>query len=199
MGGAAHAAPPLVCLDMKPLLQFARATDALNEYLGRVLSWMTLAMVLFIFVLVLMRYVFGLGSTKMQEAVLYMHSIVFLACAGYTLLHNGHVRCDIFYSAATPRRKALIDLVGVFVFLLPTCILILWVGWPYVKASWAVLEGSIEGAMGIHGVYLLKSLILAFAGLVGLQGISLAIHSALLLAGVETTRGTLDEKHRNAP
>lgn len=182
---------------MKPLLLLlARATDALNEYLGRTLSWVTLAMVLVIFVLVLMRYVFGLGSTKMQEAVLYMHSTVFLACAGYTLLHNGHVRCDIFYSAATPRRRALIDLLGVFVFLLPTCILILWVGWPYVNASWAVLEGSIEGSMGIHGVYLLKTLILVFAGLVGLQGISLAIHSALLLAGVETSRGTLDEKHK---
>jgi TRAP-type mannitol/chloroaromatic compound transport system permease small subunit len=181
---------------MKPLLQFARATDALNEYLGRALSWVTLGMVLVIFLLVLGRYVFGLGSTKLQEAVLYMHSTIFLAGAGYTLLHNGHVRCDIFYSVASPRRKALIDLAGVFLFLLPTCFLIFWAGWPYVKASWTVLEGSIEGAMGIHGVYLLKTLILVFAGLVGLQGLSLAIHSALLLAGVESSRGTLDEKHK---
>ena len=196
MGGAARAAPPLLFLDMKPLLRFARATDALNEFLGRALSWLTLGMVLVIFLLVLGRYVFGLGSTKLQEAVLYMHSTVFLACAGYTLLHNGHVRCDIFYSVASPRRKALIDLAGVFLFLLPTCFLIFWVGWPYVKASWTVLEGSIEGAMGIHGVYLLKTLILVFAGLVGLQGLSLAIHSALLLAGVEASRGTLDEKHK---
>ena len=184
---------------MKPLLLVARATDVVNDYVGRALSWLTLGMVLTVFVLVLMRYVFGLGSTKMQEAVLYMHSTVFLACAGYTLLHNGHVRCDIFYSAASPRTKAIIDLVGVFLFLLPTCVLIFWAGWPYVKASWAVLEGSIEGAMGIHGVYLLKSLILVFAGLVGLQAISLAIHSALLLAGVEASRGTFEEKHRNAP
>lgn len=181
---------------MKPLLQFARATDALNEFIGRALSWVTLGMVLVVFLLVLMRYVFGLGSTKMQEAVLYMHSVVFLACAGYTLLHNGHVRCDIFYSVASARRKALIDLAGVFLFLLPACVLIFWVGWPYVKASWSVLEGSIEGSMGIHGVYLLKTLILLFAGLVGLQGLSLAIHSALLLAGVEASRGTLDEKHK---
>ncbi|MGD9953905.1 MAG: TRAP transporter small permease subunit, partial [Burkholderiales bacterium] len=77
---------------MKPLLLVARATDVVNDYVGRALSWLTLGMVLTVFVLVLMRYVFGLGSTKMQEAVLYMHSIVFLACAGYTLLHNGHVR-----------------------------------------------------------------------------------------------------------
>ncbi|MND00619.1 hypothetical protein D3C83_193020 [compost metagenome] len=53
--------------------------------------------------------------------------------------------------------------------------------------------------MGIHGVYLLKSLILVFAAVVGLQAISLAIHSALLLAGVEASRGTFEEKHRNAP
>ncbi|MEX2241856.1 MAG: TRAP transporter small permease subunit [Burkholderiales bacterium] len=181
---------------MKPLLLFARATDALNEYIGRVLAWVTLGMVLTEFVVVLMRYVFGLGSTIMQESIVYMHATVFLVCAGYTLLHNGHVRCDIFYSAATARHKALIDLVGVFVFLLPVCLLIAWVGWPYVKASWAVLEGSIEGSMGISGVYLLKTLILVFAGLVALQGLSLAIHSALLLAGVETSRGSLDEKAR---
>lgn len=181
---------------MKALLLFARATDALNEHIGRVLAWVTLGMVLTEFVVVLMRYVFGLGSTVMQESITYMHATVFLVCAGYTLLHNGHVRCDIFYSAATPRRKALIDLVGVFIFLLPMCVLVAWVGWPYVVASWAVLEGSIEGSMGISGVYLLKALILVFAVLVALQGVSLAIHSALLLAGVETTRGPLDEAAR---
>ena len=49
-----------------------------------------------------MRYVFGLGSVKLQESIVYMHATVFMVAAGYTLLHNGHVRCDIFY--APPRR-----------------------------------------------------------------------------------------------
>lgn len=179
---------------MKSLTQFARVIDGLNEHIGRAVSWLALGMVLVQFVLVMMRYVFGLGSTVIQESVVYMHAIVFLVCAGYTLVHNGHVRCDIFYSVATPRNKAIIDLIGVFVFLLPMCVLIGWVAWPYVRASWAVFEGSQEGGLGIPAVYLLKTLILVFAGLLVLQGLALAAHSTLILKGVETLGSAEEEK-----
>jgi TRAP-type mannitol/chloroaromatic compound transport system permease small subunit len=167
------------------LLLIARATDAANERIGVTVAWLALALVLVAFTVVLMRYVFGVGSVKMQESIVYMHATVFMVAAGYTLLHNGHVRCDIFYAAASPRRRALIDLIGVAVFLLPTCALIAWAAWPYVAQAWSVREGSQEGSLGIPGVYLLKSVILVFAGLVALQGIALALHSVLRLAGVE--------------
>ncbi|MEX2009248.1 MAG: TRAP transporter small permease subunit, partial [Dongiaceae bacterium] len=97
-------------------------------------------------------------------------------------LHDGHVRVDIFYRVASARRRALVDLVGVFVFLLPVCGLIWYVSWPYVAASWAVLEGSRETS-GIQAVYLFKAAILAFCLLVGVQGLSLAARAALVLAG----------------
>jgi TRAP-type mannitol/chloroaromatic compound transport system permease small subunit len=167
------------------LLLIARATDAANERIGVSIAWLALALVLVAFTVVLMRYVFGVGSVKMQESIVYMHAIVFMAAAGYTLLHNGHVRCDIFYAAASPRRRALIDLIGVVIFLLPTCALIAWAAWPYVAQAWAVREGSQEGSLGIPGVFLLKSIILVFAAVVALQGIALAIRSALHLAGAE--------------
>jgi len=138
------------------------------------------------------RYVFGLGSTLYQEAVVYMHATVFLVCAGYALVHNGHVRCDIFYSVMTPRTKALVDIVCTLVFLLPTCVLVWWTAWPYVKASWEILEASQEGRLGIPAVYLLKTLILVFAGLLALQAVSLLLQSALMLAGVAPTRGRVD-------
>ena len=165
---------------------FARAIDRLNETIGVTVAWLALFTVLIEFTVVLMRYVFGVGSVKMQESIVYMHATMFMVAAGYTLLHNGHVRCDIFYAAAPPRRKALIDLIGVFIFLLPMCALIAWAAWPYVAAAWAVREGSQEGSLGIPGVFLLKTIILVFAGLLALQGIALALHSTLRLAGVET-------------
>jgi TRAP-type mannitol/chloroaromatic compound transport system permease small subunit len=167
------------------LLYFARAIDGLNEGLGRTVAWLALILVLLQFVIVVMRYVFGLGSVKLQESIVYMHAMLFMLAAGYTLLHDGHVRCDIFYSTASPRAKALVDLFGVVVFLLPTCALIAWVAWPYVAASWAVREGSPEGSLGIPGVFLLKTVILVFAGLVTLQGLALGIHSLLVLARAE--------------
>ena len=170
---------------MTPLLRLARMTDRFNDWLGRSIAWLALAIVLVQFVVVVMRYVFGLGSVKLQESIVYLHAMVFMLGAGYTLLHNGHVRCDIFYSAATPRAKAWVDLFGVAVFLLPMCALIAWVAWPYVGAAWAVREGSPEGSLGIPGVFLLKTVILVFAGLLALQGLALAIHAALELTGVE--------------
>ena len=170
---------------MRLLLLIARATDALNERIGVTVAWLALFTVLVEFTVVVMRYVFGVGSVKMQESIVYMHATVFMVAAGYTLLHNGHVRCDIFYAEASPRGRALIDLIGVLIFLLPMCALIAWVAWPYVAAAWAVREGSQEGSLGIPGVYLLKSVILVFAALLALQGVSLAVHSALRLAGIE--------------
>jgi TRAP-type mannitol/chloroaromatic compound transport system permease small subunit len=170
---------------LRLLLLIARAIDRANERIGVTVAWLALFTVLVEFTVVVMRYVFGVGSVKMQESIVYMHATVFMVAAGYTLLHNGHVRCDIFYAEATPRRKAAIDLIGVAIFLLPMCALIAWEAWPYVTAAWAVREGSPEGRLGIPGVFLLKSMILVFAGLLGVQGIALAAHSALRLAGVE--------------
>ena len=177
---------------MSSLKRIANGIDAVNDWIGRTLSWLTLAMVLITFVVVLMRYVFGLGSTILQESVVYMHAIVFMACAGYTLVYNGHVRCDIFYSVASPRAKAIIDIIGTFIFLIPLCVLIFWVTWPYAAASWAVLEGSPEGRMGIPAVFLLKTLILVFAGLLSLQSVSLLLRSALFLAGATPSRGKFE-------
>jgi TRAP-type mannitol/chloroaromatic compound transport system permease small subunit len=117
---------------------------------------------------------------------------VFLVCAGYALVHNGHVRCDIFYAAMKPRTRAIVDIFGTLVFLLPVCVLVAWMGWPYVRASWAVMEISQEGRLGIPAVYLLKSFILAFTGLLMLQALSLMLQSALVVAGVEPTRGRVD-------
>jgi TRAP-type mannitol/chloroaromatic compound transport system permease small subunit len=182
---------------VRSLQIFARVIDRLNETVGVTVAWLALLMVLLEFAVVMMRYVFGLGSVKMQESIVYMHAIVFMVGAGYTLLHNGHVRCDIFYAAASPRRQALVDLFGVFVFLLPTCALIGWVAWPYVAAAWAVREGSPEGSLGIPGVYLLKSVVLVFAGLVALQGLARAARAALRLAGIDATAAAAD--HEGAP
>jgi len=128
----------------------------------------------------------------MQESIVYMHATVFLVCAGYALTHNGHVRCDIFYSVMTPRTKAIVDIAGTLVFLLPMCVLIWWMAWPYVRASWAVMEISQEGRLGIPAVYLLKTLILVFGTLLALQAVSLVVQSALLLAGASPNRGLVD-------
>jgi len=103
------------------LAALMRFIDSLNEQTGRFIAWCTVAMVLIQFSVVVMRYVFGISFIWMQESVVYLHSMVFMIGAGYTLLHNGHVRVDVFYRSANFRTKAIIDIFGVIFLLLPVC------------------------------------------------------------------------------
>ncbi len=168
---------------MDRLQHLASWIDRCNEAVGRTVAWLTVGTVLVQFTVVVLRYVFGVGLIWMQESIIYMHATVLMAGAGYTLLHSGHVRVDIFYRTASPERKAWTDLLGVVFFLIPVMILIITVAGPYVATSWAAYEGSVETS-GIQAVFILKSVILVFAAVVLLQGVSLAISSVLVLAGV---------------
>lgn len=164
------------------LAAFVRSVDRLNEAVGRGVAWLTLAMVLITFTVVVLRYVFSLGWVWMQESYVWLHGIVFMVGAGYTLLHDGHVRVDIFYRPRDARYKAWVDLFGSLVLLLPIVAMVFWVSLDYVIVSWTKLEESRE-AGGLPGLFLLKTVIWAFAALVALQGLSLAGRSALVLGG----------------
>ena len=166
------------------LRALARAIDSLNDRIGRAAAWLAVAMVVLQFVVVVLRYVFSYGSIFMQEGVIYLHAVLFLVGAGYTLMKGGHVRVDILYRGASPRRKALVDMAGTLLLLFPVCGIVAWATLPYVGQSWTVLEGSKETS-GIPAVFLLKSSILAFIALLVLQGFATVSRSLLLLLGDE--------------
>lgn len=170
---------------MRALAAFVRFVDRLDEAIGRAVSWLTLAMVMVTFAVVVLRYVFSLGWVWLQESYVWMHGLVFMLGAGYTLLHDGHVRVDVLYRGRGPRFRAWVDLIGVVALLLPMVFVIWDVAYPYVLASWQRLENSRE-AGGLPGLYLLKTAILVFCVLVGLQGMALAGRSLLLLLGRPT-------------
>lgn len=159
-----------------------RFIDRANDLIGRGIAWLTLAMVLITFAVVVLRYVFSIGFVWMQETYVWIHGVVFMVGAGYTMLHEGHVRVDIFYRDGSPRFKAWVDLFGSVALLLPVMAMIWIVAWPYVLSSWMQFEESRE-AGGLPGLFLLKSVILVFCLALGLQGVSLALRSALVLAG----------------
>lgn len=167
---------------MTALATFVRLIDALNDRIGRAVSWLTLAMVLITFVVVVLRYVFSIGFVWMQESYVWLHGVVFMVGAGYTLLHDGHVRVDIFYRPKGPRYKAWVDLAGSLALLLPVVTMVFWVSWPYVVSSWSRFEDSRE-AGGLPGLFLLKTVILVFCVLIGLQALSIAARAILTLAG----------------
>jgi len=156
--------------------------DGLNEAVGRAVSWLSLAMVLVTAAVVLLRYRYQMGSIALQETVLWLHGLLFLLGAGYTLKADRHVRVDVFYSRFSPRAKAGVNIVGSLLLLLPLCGWLLWLSGDYAATSWRMSESSGD-AGGLSAVYLLKSIVpLAFA-LLALQGLAELLRNVLRLRG----------------
>ncbi len=160
----------------------ADALDRVNSLVGRAARWLALLMLLAQFLVVVLRYLFGTSYIWGTETVLYLPAALFMLGAGYTLLVDGHVRVDIFYAGLGERGRALVDLLGTLLFLLPTCLVILWFTWRFTANSWAIREGPISVG-GIPASFLLKTLIPAFAILLLIQGTSLLLRSLVRLQG----------------
>ena len=116
--------------------------DRFTEVSGRLLSWLTILMVVLVVVVVITRYFLEIGSIALQESVTYLHAMVFMLGLAFTLKRGGHVRVDIFYRGYSIRGKAIVDLLGGLLFLLHFCLLIFISSWDYVMARWAIGEGS---------------------------------------------------------
>lgn len=139
--------------------------------LGRTVSWLTLAMVVLTFTIVILRYGLNEGWIWLQESVTYLHAMVFMIAAAWAFQTDDHVRVDIYYRDRSERDKAWVNLMGTLILLLPFCIFLTVVAWDYVLASWAIKEGSRE-AGGLPLVYILKSLILLMPALLLIQSFS---------------------------
>ncbi|UYN97881.1 MAG: TRAP transporter small permease subunit [Enhydrobacter sp.] len=156
----------------------------MNRRVGAVVAWLTLATVVVCGLVVFLRYAAGVGQVWMQELYVWTHAMTFLLASGFAYLLNAHVRVDIFYAKLGPRGKAWVDLLGVVFLLFPWLILLGWFAWTYVAYSWATNEISVQ-SNGMPAMYVLKSSILGFVFLVGLQGLAWIGRSILVLAGRE--------------
>jgi len=172
---------------MNVLKTFIRLIDGLNEWVGRGVAWVTLALVLVIFVDVIMRYLFNTSFVFTQELEWHLFGFVFLIGAGYTLLHDGHVRVDIIYQRLGFKGQAWINLIGVIVFLIPGCLMLIITSFKFVLTSFLILEGSPDPG-GIPLRFIVKGFIPAGFSLLLLQGFSLGAHSLMQILGVETPK-----------
>ena len=160
---------------MSLLTSLIRIIDTVNETIGRFVAWLTVAMVVNVFVVVVLRYSFSIGWIWMQELYVWTHALVFLLGAGYTLLHEGHVRIDLIYRDASIRYKAIVNIFGCLFFAAPLLILLFDRSLPLITRSWINLEKSAE-AGGMEGIFLLKTSIAVFAILFLLQFLAMLGH-----------------------
>jgi TRAP-type mannitol/chloroaromatic compound transport system permease small subunit len=170
---------------VKFLQGLCRCIDNLNAWVGWVVAWVTLGLVLVVFTDVVMRYVFRTSFVFTQELEWHLFAFIFLIGGGYTLLQDGHVRVDIIYQKLGFKARAWVNLLGVLLLLIPGCLLIIITSWKFVYQSWSILEGSPDPG-GIPLRFLLKACIPAGFMLLLLQGLSLGIHSLMQIAGFES-------------
>lgn len=168
---------------MEFLRRICRGVDAINDRVGRAVSWATALLVLVTFVDVVMRYFFNTSYVFTQELEWHVFAFIFLMGAGYTLKVDGHVRVEVFYGRLPDKGKAWINLIGVLFFLIPSCILFVKTSIPFVIKSYQVMEGSPDPG-GIPYRFILKACIPAGYALILLQGVSLGIDSLLSVVGV---------------
>jgi TRAP-type mannitol/chloroaromatic compound transport system permease small subunit len=170
--------PPL----MNALAKIVSAISAFNTLIGRAFAWLAFAAVIVCFTVAVQRYFFATTQIWMQDLYVWLNGFMFTAVAAYALVRDEHVRVDIFYRPAKLRTKAWLDLIGVIVFLLPFCVVVWIYSQPYVLRAWALFEASANPG-GMPGLFVLKTFILLFLGLVGLQGVAMALRSVLVLRG----------------
>lgn len=148
-----------------------RRCSGFSVVLGKGVAWLTAFMALTTTTIVVSRALFDVGSVGLQDSVTYMHALVLMGAAAYTLRCDGHVRVDIFYRRYSPVQKAWLDALGAVLLLLPFCLFTIGISWNYAANAWAIREGSID-AGGIPAVFLLKTLIPLNGILLGLQGLA---------------------------
>jgi len=166
---------------MKIAIDIARIIDAVNERVGRAVLWLVLAVTLISAANALMRYGFGMSSNAWLEIQWYLFGAIFLLAAGYTLKHNGHVRVDVLYGRWPPRARAWIDLLGAALFLLPLCVLMVWLSWHGFIESFQ--RGELSSDAGGLIRWPVRLLIPLGFALLGLQGVSELIKRVAFLRG----------------
>lgn len=169
---------------MNILKRFCAWVDTLNEWVGRGVAWVTVGLVAVVFIDVVMRYAFNTSFVFTQELEWHLFAFIFLMGAGYTLLHDAHVRVDIIYQRLGMRAKAWVNLLGVILFLIPGCLMVIITSWKFVHNAWSVMEGSADPG-GIPYRFLIKGALPVGFILLLLQGISMGAHSLMRLLKAE--------------
>ena len=148
----------------------------INKIAGFICALLVVLMSLNVFLVVVLRYLFGISFIWMQETYVWMHAYIFMLGAGYTYLNDDHVRIDIIYRSSSKLYKALVDSIGIIFLLLPFLYLIWNFSFPFVYKSWEMNEISRE-AGGLSMLYLLKLAILLFVVLLSIQAIAKIINN----------------------
>jgi TRAP-type mannitol/chloroaromatic compound transport system permease small subunit len=169
---------------MRPLLAISDAIDLVNEKIGYICNFLVLAACLVSAGNAMIRYAFGYSSNGWLELQWYMFAILVMFGASYTFKRNEHVRVEIFYLFLSERGQLWLDLICTLCFLIPSCLLLAYLSWPFFMQAYAV--GEMSGNAGGLVRWPIKIVIPIGFVMLALQGVSEVIKRIAALRGVVT-------------
>jgi TRAP-type mannitol/chloroaromatic compound transport system permease small subunit len=128
------------------LLRIERLIDRFADAIGALCAALMVLMMLNVFYDAIARYFFRTGSIAMQEMEWHLFSVIFLFGMSYTLKEDAHVRVDVLYDRWSPKVKAVINIAGTFLLLVPISLLIVEGSFGFVREAWET--GEISGDPG---------------------------------------------------
>ncbi len=164
------------------LRRLEQAIGKLSGAFGWLAGWLCILMIGVVFVDVVARYGFDAGSIAMQELEWHLFAAVFLLGAAYTMREDANVRVDVFYARMTPRKKAMVDIFGTVVFVIPMCTLILYSSYDFVSYSYQIQEISNDPG-GLPYRFAFRALLPLGYFLVMIQSLAVVSRNVRLLAG----------------
>ena len=173
------------------LLKLSRAIDWVTEWIGRLVMWLVLAAVLISAGNAIMRKAFNIGSNAYLEVQWYLFAAVFMLGAAYVFLHNGHVRIDFIAARLSRRTNAIIDSLGIVIFLIPLCVILIDLSWPYFMRTYLSGEMS-ENAGGLIRWPVVLMMPVGF-GLLLVQAVSELIKRIAFLTGARDSPFTYND------
>lgn len=152
-----------------PETRLSRVLDGIVEWIGEASSWIWTILMLLIVYQVIQRYAFGVGSIQMEEMQWHLFAVGFMLGLPLAKLRERHVRIDVLAENWAVRTRLWIELIGIFVFLLPFCVFVVWWSIPYVLESWKVNEisaapGGLPYRYALKGVITVAFVLLAMSG-----------------------------------
>lgn len=154
--------------------------DKISHYIGKTVAWFTTILVLVVVYDVFTRYFLLESSVALQEMTWHIFSIIFLLGASYTLKEDAHVRVDIFYQKFSDKSKAVINLIGVILFVIPFCVVLIITSTNWTINSYMINEVSPDQG-GLPFRFLIKAVLPLSFVLVLLQSLALLVSSIKII------------------
>ena len=166
----------------KTLLNVSARLESILVAIGKLGAWLSLPLIAIIMFDIISRKFFVLGSTKLQEMEWHLHAALFLLALGYAYLKNSHVRIEVIRESFSTKLKAILEVIGVLIFILPYTGLIVWFGIDFVSRSYGMNEVS-AALTGLSHRWIMKSFVPMGMAFLWLAGISVLLRNLSYLIG----------------